>query len=631
MDPISVTASIVALLGASAKISELLTHFIQSVKDAPKLALRTLTEVEDLTICFRQLQLFVHSEGARSRRSHSAMVTVDQLVVVLTHSVMTFSELEAVVEKLRPRTTSMINGIFKWIANENRISQLLQRLQASKTSLTLLLTTLTCTRLDEARDAMESLASVVSGVLDTGQSIRQRLEHTNIPIQLKYQSAPPALESTLFSADDDASTIRPDRVTWTDDAITTVNSSFDNRFSFEPDLRSSRVYSRIAKALNRRSDPDQISIPSSAGFSMGSSFLSGISLAEVSNISLISFPAPLGPLTKNIRSMAPQATWLPRRFHDKVLPRLPQPHVKIALLGISNAGKSTIVKQLQSMQGFKSSGAEMEEARRIIYAQLIEIFQQSSQQDEDLQPDFLSQFAAFPTSEAQKSWALLTLQQFWKSPIIRRALDSANWPSVPNNIPYIMDNIDKVLWPKEADNFDPSLCAHIMTNGLYKSTVKMEPLNYEIYDVGGTRSMRKKWFLCIKDLGSLIFVADLNAYCQKIEENPKANQLQESLLAWESITKQPCMQSIPIVLLLNKADLFERTIIQHPISAFDSEYKGGADYWKACRYMADCYIRRDGRPPGKLHCYVVDSLDNTAFQNAWRQVQEKIIYTTFKY
>ena len=98
----------------------------------------------------------------------------------------------------------------------------------------------------------------------------------------------------------------------------------------------------------------------------------------------------------------------------------------------------------------------MEEARRIIYAQLIEIFQQTSQQDKDLQPDSLSQvseqyhsmysrhnkpsnsngqFALFPTSEAQKSWALLTLQQFWKSPIIRRALDFANWPRVPNNIP----------------------------------------------------------------------------------------------------------------------------------------------------------------------------------------------------
>ena len=93
-----------------------------------------------------------------------------------------------------------------------------------------------------------------------------------------------------------------------------------------------------------------------------------------------------------------------------------------------------------------------------------------------------------------------------------------------------MDNIDKVLWPDEADNFDPSLCAHIMTNGLYKSIVEMEPFNYEIFDVGGTRSMRKKWFLCMKDLGSLIFVADLNAYCQRVKEDPEAVSHRSRLL-----------------------------------------------------------------------------------------------------
>lgn len=142
MDPISVSASILGLLGAAAKISEVLTHFIKGVKDAPNLALRTLTEVEDLKICFGQLQHFINADEAR-RRSHAAMVTVDQFVVVLTHAVMTFSELEVAVEGLRPRTASMINGRFKWITKENTISQLLLRLQASKTSLTLLLTTLT--------------------------------------------------------------------------------------------------------------------------------------------------------------------------------------------------------------------------------------------------------------------------------------------------------------------------------------------------------------------------------------------------------------------------------------------------------------------------------------------------------
>ena len=71
------------------------------------------------------------------------MVTVDQFVVVLTHAVVTFSELEVAVEALKPGTASMINGRLRWMAKENIISRLLQRLQASKASLSLLLSTLT--------------------------------------------------------------------------------------------------------------------------------------------------------------------------------------------------------------------------------------------------------------------------------------------------------------------------------------------------------------------------------------------------------------------------------------------------------------------------------------------------------
>lgn len=142
MDPISVTASILGLLGAAAKISQVLTSFITGVKDAPRLAQRTLTEVEDLRVCFGQLQDFIASEGVKDR-SRTAMIMVDQLVIILTHSVMTFSELETAVEGLKPRSSFIINSRFKWFAKEHTITLLLQRLQASKTSLNLLLTTLT--------------------------------------------------------------------------------------------------------------------------------------------------------------------------------------------------------------------------------------------------------------------------------------------------------------------------------------------------------------------------------------------------------------------------------------------------------------------------------------------------------
>ena len=92
-----------------------------------------------------------------------------------------------------------------------------------------------------------------------------------------------------------------------------------------------------------------------------------------------------------------------------------------------------------------------------------------------------------------------------------------------------MDNIDKILWPDIAGQFDPSLYVHIMTNGLYKSTVKVEPFEYEIIDVGGSRSARGKWQHCMDGLHYVIFVADLNAYCQTLRENSERASLLSKL------------------------------------------------------------------------------------------------------
>ncbi|KAL8687079.1 MAG: hypothetical protein Q9224_005258, partial [Gallowayella concinna] len=497
MDPISVSASILGLLGAAAKISEVLTSFVKGVKDAPGLAQRTLTEVEDLKLCFHQLQDFVNQDGSRTR-TRTSMIMVHQLVVILTHSIITFSELETAVEGLKPRSSFIMNSRFRWMAKEHTITLLLQRLQASKISLNLLMTTLTCAGIEEAQEAMQSLTTAVNDVLDTNQRICRRLENSDFSIQQKHRSAPPALESKI--SESDASIEKTRRETWTSSIATAVDANPDYDFAFEKDLRASRVYSRVIRTLAQRTSP-----------------------------------------------------------------RLPLSNGKIALLGISNAGKSTILKQLRSMEGMKPTRAELVDASDMIYT-------------------------------------------------------------------HLMDNVEKILWPDDIDNpFDASLYVYVRTIGLYKSNIRMKLFEYEMIDVGGSRVMRKKWLHCMKGLDYVIYVADLNGYCQNLEEDPNMNQMLESLLAFEDITASPHVRSTPIFLFLNKADLFERNIVHHPISKAFPDYTGGVDYWKACRYMAESFVRRDQRPPGKLHCYVVDSLDTTAFQNAWQKVQEKIIHTTLKY
>lgn len=104
----------------------------------------------------------------------------------------------------------------------------------------------------------------------------------------------------------------------------------------------------------------------------------------------------------------------------------------------------------------------------------------------------------------------------------------------------------------------------------------------------------------------------------------------ESLQVFESIVNKPLMQDVPVFLLLNKADLFEHTILSKPISDYFSDYSGGGDYFRACGFFADRFARLDRRSPGKLHCYVTNSLDTFEFKNAWEHVREKMLHITLK-
>ena len=142
MDPLSIAASVVGLLGATVKVTTVLDTFFRDLKDVPNVARRILQEASDIGTCLAQLQAFLIGSRVGSR-SRTALIMVEQVVVVLTSCVMIFSELEATLESLGDDTPKQFGKRIAWFRKESKLETLCQRLNSSKTSLNLLLTTLT--------------------------------------------------------------------------------------------------------------------------------------------------------------------------------------------------------------------------------------------------------------------------------------------------------------------------------------------------------------------------------------------------------------------------------------------------------------------------------------------------------
>ncbi|KAL8654601.1 MAG: hypothetical protein Q9210_001414 [Variospora velana] len=270
--------------------------------------------------------------------------------------------------------------------------------------------------------------------------------------------------------------------------------------------------------------------------------------------------------------------------------------------GISNAGKSTILKHLQLVQRIEPTPVEVEEARRVILTGLIDAFRLRLLQS--LRIGFIGDFHA----------------------VLHVLTHASN----------VLNDKGQLLREEHLVQGHPShlanLCVHIQTIGVYQAKVTFDPFDFDICDVGGSRAARKKWLHCLAAKPDyVIYVVDLGGYSQIVQEDHDTNQMCESLEAFEKVINSRFVEDLPVFLLLNKADLFERRIVQVPVSEYFPDYDGAADYSKACRFFADRFADLDHRSPGKLHCYVTNSLDTKEFQTAWRGIHEKLIHTSLKY
>lgn len=148
----------------------------------------------------------------------------------------------------------------------------------------------TSTSVDQATTSVETLTSLVQQVLQSNQDLCARLR--SLELSSSDKKTPSTAQAVESDDEDDASTIRPKR--HTSDPVLEANQIKETgirKFTFEQDLRQSRVYKRIRRRNSLQS------LSSSTAPSFGWSCLSEMSLANVSNISVISLPIAVNELT----------------------------------------------------------------------------------------------------------------------------------------------------------------------------------------------------------------------------------------------------------------------------------------------------------------------------------------------
>ncbi|KAL8788367.1 MAG: hypothetical protein Q9195_007325 [Heterodermia aff. obscurata] len=278
------------------KVGASVTAALQDASNLPLVTRAVSLEVKTITTCLGQLQYFL--DGTRTAsQSRMSLVLADEVRVVLAECVTHFSELMEILDKLGVRQQARIpRGVqrLKWASKRYILNSLglpfedtqvhgryftNSRITPSSDSASV--------SASEAEKSSAELRELVLRSLENDQVMAQRLDE----IQAQTASYAEAQSTNGTSAvqsdqagDNDDVTIRPINESDTDAHSQASRRGSFSGFTFEKDLRITRVYSRIWKRLS------STSLPSSTGRTRGWSVLSDLDLSMVSNISVLSLP-----------------------------------------------------------------------------------------------------------------------------------------------------------------------------------------------------------------------------------------------------------------------------------------------------------------------------------------------------
>ena len=139
-DPLSIAASVTGLLAVAGKISTIIYEFVSSVSDAPTSVHRALSTIESFRSILSSIEKLLNAGWPQISEDRKRMISVKELSLVFRESIISFSELEAIVNNAvrvdigRFKWTQM-----KWVLREEEFSKCIQHVERHMRSLTSML------------------------------------------------------------------------------------------------------------------------------------------------------------------------------------------------------------------------------------------------------------------------------------------------------------------------------------------------------------------------------------------------------------------------------------------------------------------------------------------------------------
>mmetsp|Transcript_22793 Transcript_22793/g.53822 ORF Transcript_22793/g.53822 Transcript_22793/m.53822 type:complete len:406 (+) Transcript_22793:354-1571(+) len=297
--------------------------------------------------------------------------------------------------------------------------------------------------------------------------------------------------------------------------------------------------------------------------------------------------------------------------------------IKLLLLGAGESGKSTIFKQMRIIYGSPRTDEDLRMFGVVIRSNCITVTRKLCQLikllelEEDLEEepasngaeDGMTPFEAFeklvsylidgsapqfdpidlsndwvghlpaaglgPNNDAQMFlhiWKLI--KTFWESKFMKEVWLKRSYVNIIDGHKEFLDSLERIASPSFKPTQQDLLLARVKTTQVNMERYRIDGIEFEMYDVGGQRSERRKWIDCFDSVDAVIFVAALSEFDQNLAESKRTNRMVEALELFRTVCNNRAFANTSVLLFLNKKDIFEEKLQYSDIAA----QKPFADY-----------------------------------------------------
>ncbi|KAL4782409.1 guanine nucleotide binding protein, alpha subunit [Aspergillus varians] len=313
--------------------------------------------------------------------------------------------------------------------------------------------------------------------------------------------------------------------------------------------------------------------------------------------------------------------------------------IKILLLGAGESGKSTIIKQMRIIHSGGFPEDERRQTRAVIFSNIVVAYKVLLEimrtENIDFKHEATRSLADFinnlePDVGVEEAFSDLkvrdAMNEMWNDDGVQKAVSKGHEFALHDNLNYFFNSLDRIFEPGWLPDNQDMLQARLRTTGITETLFELGQMNFRMMDVGGQRSERKKWIHCFEGVQCLLFMVALSGYDQCLVEDQNANQMHEAMMLFESLVNGEWFKRKPIILFLNKIDLFKDKLEISPISKHFPDYSdSNADFDAAAKYFADRFRGINRIPDREIYIHYTTATDTTLLKATMDSVQDMII------